>query len=338
MGHRVGAPGKDRLFAFLLLAVVPLAGCGGNQNTVSPASPQEGAITTLWWVMLVGASIGFGIILTLLALGWVRRNRSNLPFGIGERGGTRIVLGLGVATPVALLSALFVWSDIYVLKKTQPAKASATAMTVKVTGRQWFWEFRYPDGAVAANELHLPVHTRVNVVGTTADVIHSFWVPELNRKIDLIPGRTNRVTLDPDRSGVFRGQCAEFCGLQHANMTVLVFVQPESRFRAWLANEAKPARTPASAEARRGEEVFSSENCSGCHQIRGIDAHGQIGPDLTHVGSRTTLGAATIPNTPESLAAWIRDPQHFKPGNKMPKLDLSDDEIKALTAYLEGLR
>jgi cytochrome c oxidase subunit 2 len=334
----VKVPGKDRLLLLGLLAVTLLAGCGGNQNTVSPASPQEGAIATLWWVMLVGASIGFGIILTLLTLGWVRRNRSNLPFGIGERGGTRIVLGLGVATPVALLSALFVWSDVYVINKTQPARASTTAMTVKVIGRQWFWEFRYANGAVMANELHLPVHTRVNVEGRTADVIHSFWVPELNRKIDLIPGRTNRVTLDADRTGVFRGQCAEFCGLQHANMTVLVFVQSETQFRAWLANQAKQARSPASADARRGEEVFSSENCSGCHRIRGTDAHGQIGPDLTHVGSRTTLAAATISNTPESLSAWIRDPQHFKPGNKMPKLDLTDDEIRALTAYLEGLK
>jgi cytochrome c oxidase subunit 2 len=323
----------------LPLAAFPLlAGCGGDQNTVSPASPQEGAIATLWWVMLAGASIGFGIILTLLTLGWVRRNRPNLPLGIGERGGTGIVVGLGVITPVALLSALFVWSDVYVIKKTQPAKASTTAMTVKVIGHQWFWEFRYPNGAVTANELHLPVHTRVNVVGTTADVIHSFWVPELNRKIDLIPGRTNRVTLDPDRTGVFRGQCAEFCGLQHANMTVLVFVQSESRFRAWLANQAKPARTPASAEARNGEQLFASENCSGCHQIRGTPAEGQVGPDLTHVASRSTLAAATIPNTPASLAAWIRDPQHWKPGNKMPKLDLSDDQVKALTAYLEGLK
>jgi len=318
--------------------VLALAGCGGNQNTVHPASPQEQAITTLWWVMLVGASVGFGIIIVLLTLGWLRRNRPNLPFGIGERGGTRMVLGLGVVTPVVLLSALFVWSDVYVIKKTQPAAASSTAMTVNVVGHQWFWEFRYPGGAVTANELHIPVRTRVNVVGTTADVIHSFWVPELNRKIDLIPGRKNRVTLDADRTGVFRGQCAEFCGLQHANMTVLVVVQPESEFRAWLANMAKPARAPDGAEARHGRKLFASENCSGCHQIRGTSAQGQIGPDLTHVGTRTTLAAATIPNTPASLADWIRDPQHFKPGNKMPALELSENDVRGLTAYREGLK
>jgi cytochrome c oxidase subunit II len=329
----------DPRFALLLLAAVPLAGCGGNQNTVSPASPQEQAITTLWWVMLGGAAIGFAVILVLLTLGWLRRHRENLPFGIGERGGARMVLGLGVATPVVLLSALFIWSDVFLIKKTQPAAASSTALTVEVIGKQWFWEFRYPDpGAVTANELHIPVHTRVNVVGTTADVIHSFWVPELNRKIDLIPGRRNRVTLESDRTGVFRGQCAEFCGLQHAHMAVLVFVQTKSEFQRWLSNMAKPARGANGAEARRGRDLFDSESCSGCHQIRGTPAHGQIGPDLTHLATRTTLASGTIPNTRADLADWIRDPQHFKPGNKMPALELSQSDVRALVAYLEGLR
>jgi cytochrome c oxidase subunit 2 len=210
---------------------------------------------------------------------------------------------------------------------------------VDVIGKQWFWEFRYPGaGAVTANELHVPVHTRVNVVGTTADVIHSFWVPELNRKIDLIPGRRNRVTLDADRTGVFRGQCAEFCGLQHAHMAVLVFVQSRRDFESWLANLAKPAREPAGAKARRGRELFLSESCSGCHQVQGTSARGRIGPDLTHVATRTMLASGTIPNTPASLADWIRDPQHFKPGNKMPALELSENDIGALVAYLEGLK
>jgi cytochrome c oxidase subunit 2 len=327
-----------RTFSLLLLGVVPLAaGCGGNQNTVHPASPQEQAITTLWWVMLVGASVGFGIIAVLLTLGWLRRNEVNLPFGIGDRGGARMVVGLGVITPVGLLAALFIWSDVFVIKKTQPLPASSTALTVKVVGHQWFWEFRYPGGAVTDNELHLPVDTRVNVVGTTADVIHSFWVPELNRKIDLIPGRTNRVTLDPDRTGVFRGQCAEFCGLQHANMPVLVFVQTKSRFRAWLANMAKPAPAPANAEAKRGRELFLGEACSGCHQIRGTSADGTLGPNLTHLGTRTTLAGGVLPNTPAALRGWIDDPQHFKPGNKMPSLGLSPSDVHAIAAYLEGL-
>jgi cytochrome c oxidase subunit 2 len=335
----VKAPRKDRLSALLLLAAVLLGGCGGNQNTVSPASPQEQAITTLWWVMLGVAAIGFGIILVLLALGWLRRRRENLPFGIGERGGARMVVALGVVTPVVLLSALFIWSDVFLIKKTQPAAASSTALTVQVIGHQWFWEFRYPgSGAVTANELHIPLHTRVNVVGTTADVIHSFWVPELNRKIDLIPGRHNRVTLEAKRTGIFRGQCAEFCGLQHAHMVVLVLVETQAEFRRWLTNMAKPARDPSGAEARRGRELFLNEACSGCHQIRGTSARGQIGPDLTHLATRTTLAGATIPNTRASLAGWIHDPQHFKPGNKMPALRLSQSDLRALVAYLDGLK
>jgi cytochrome c oxidase subunit 2 len=328
---------KARLF--LLLEVLVVAGCGGNQNTLHPASKQEHAISQLWWVMLTGASIGFGVVLFLLLLGWVRRNRPNLPFGLGERAAGGIVVALGVVVPVIVLALLFVWSDLYVIKTTEAPKASSTSLTVEVVGRQWFWEFRYPGSrAVTANELHIPVDTRVDVVGTTADVIHSFWVPELNRKIDLIPGRRNRVLLDADRTGVFRGQCAEFCGLQHAHMAVLVFVQTRRAFRKWLANMAKPARAAATAQERTGRDVFLSEACSGCHQIRGTSAKGLIGPDLTHLASRTTIGSGTLPNTREALAEWIRDPQHSKPGNKMPALRLSQSDLQAVVAYLESLK
>ena len=323
----------------LLLFVLVLAGCGGRQNTLDPASKQEHAISTLWWVMLTGATIGFAVILLLLLLGWLRRNRPNLPFGLGERTANGIVVVMGVALPIALLSLLFFWSDVYVIRKTEAPKASSTAFTIDVVGHQWFWEIRYPGtGAVTANELHIPVNTRVNVVGTTADVIHSFWVPALNRKIDLIPGRRNRVLLDADRTGVFRGQCAEFCGLQHAHMALLVFVQSRPAFRDWLAGMARPARAPTSQPERLGRRVFLAQACSGCHAIRGTPARARVGPDLTHVGSRTTLASVTIPNDPASLAAWIRDPQHPKPGNKMPALGLPEPQIRALVAYLESLK
>jgi cytochrome c oxidase subunit 2 len=169
-------------------------------------------------------------------------------------------------------------------------------------------------------------------------VIHSFWVPELNRKIDLIPGRTNRVLLDAQQPGIYRGQCAEFCGLQHAHMAMYVFADPPARFRAWLANEAKPARTPTSAFARRGEQVFLGNACADCHQIRGTSARGQVGPDLTHVASRTSLAAVTIPNREGYLGGWILDPQHIKPGAKMPGLRLSGPNFRALLAYLETLK
>jgi cytochrome c oxidase subunit II len=312
---------------------------GENQNVLHPASKQEHSISVLWWVMFAGCTIGFGVIVLLLFLGWVRRNRDKLPFGGGERAGMAIVVGLGVFLPILLLSSLFVWSDLYAINTTEAPAASSTRLAVKVIGRQWFWEVRYPGtDAVTANEIHIPVRTRVDMLGTTADVIHSFWVPELNRKVDLIPGRVNRLLLDADRPGEYRGQCAEFCGLQHANMAMYVFAEPPAAFQKWLANEERPARKPASALAREGEQLFLRLPCSGCHMIRGTSADGTVGPDLTHLASRTTLAALTLPNNPPDLAHWIEDPQRYKPGSKMPGFELTDRQSAALVAYLHGLR
>jgi cytochrome c oxidase subunit 2 len=204
---------------------------------------------------------------------------------------------------------------------------------------QWFWEIRYPGGrAVTANEIHIPVRTRVNVVATTADVIHSFWVPELNRKIDMIPGRNNRVLLYADQPGRYRGQCAEYCGVQHAHMSLYVFADPPARFRAWLAQQARPARAAITPAQRRGRRVFLTHQCESCHTLRGTPARGTVGPDLTHVASRTTLAALTIPNTRAELDAWLTDPQHVKPGNRMPALALAPADRQALVGDLESLR
>ena len=317
----------------LLLAL--LAG----QNVLHPHSPAEHSISVLWWVMLGGAWIGLTLIAVLLVLGWIRRKRDSLPFGGGERAATRLVVGLGIAMPILVLTGLFLWSDIFVIRSTAAPAAGSTALTVQVTGHQWFWEIRYPGReAITANELHIPVDTRVNVVGTTADVIHSLWVPELNRKIDLIPGRTNRVLLYADRAGTYPGQCAEFCGLQHAHMELLVVAEPRARFEQWLRGEDTSARQPTGAEARLGQQLFLTEGCADCHQIRGTSARAQVGPDLTHVASRTTLAGATTPNDRAYLTQWLRDPQRLKPGNKMPQLPLLPRDIAALVAYLEELK
>jgi cytochrome c oxidase subunit 2 len=324
--------------ALLAFAVLALAGCADKQNTLAPASKQEHEISTLFWIMMGGAWIGFAVIVGLLTLGWVRRKYDGLPWGGGERAATAIVIGVGVAVPIVVLSALFVYANIFVIDSTAAPKPGTTARTIQVAGHQWFWEVRYPGtSAVTANEIHIPVNTRVNVEATTVDVIHSFWVPELNRKIDLIPGRTNRVLLAANRIGAFRGQCAEFCGLQHAHMSAVVYADSPARFRAWLANMARPARQPQTSEERRGREIFLSHACSGCHMIRGTSADGRIGPDLTHVADRKTLGALTIPNTAADMRAWIHDPQQFKDGAKMPSLHLTDDELDAVTAYLRSL-
>jgi cytochrome c oxidase subunit 2 len=339
-GDSVRRRRRRRRLALPITLLVPLllAGCG-DQNVLDPHSHAERRISKLWWVMMTGAWIGFGLVVVLLFLGWVRRNRATLPFGGGERAATVLVVGLGVAVPIVLLSGLFVWSDIFVIRATDAPRRGSTSLTVRVTGHQWYWEIKYPGtNAVTANELHIPVDTRVRVVGTTADVIHSLWVPELNRKVDVIPGRDNVMLLDADRPGTYPGQCAEFCGLQHAHMEIRVIAEPKQRFRVWLAANAAPARAPAGADASHGARVFMDEACSGCHQIRGTDARGQVGPDLTHFGSRTMIGAGVLPNDREHLREWIRDPQHSKPGNRMPGLKLTDADLRALVAYLEELR
>jgi cytochrome c oxidase subunit II len=312
---------------------------GSGQSPLTPHSGPEHSITVLWWVMFGGACVGLTVITALLLLGWIRRNRAALPFGGSERAATRLVVGLGIATPIVLLSALFVWSDVFVIRTTAAPSPRSTAMTVHVVGRQWFWEIRY-DGAQGstANELHIPVRTRVNVVGTSADVIHSLWVPELNRKIDLIPGRTNRLLLYADRPGTYLGQCAEFCGLQHAFMGFRVIVQPEQDFAAWRVRQIQPAPQFEDALVKNGERVFLNNGCILCHTIRGTTAGGRAGPDLTHIGSRSAIAADTLPNTVGYLAGWIADPQRVKPGNYMPSVPLNGGDLNAMVHYLEALK
>jgi len=312
--------------------VVLAAGCGGNQNTVAPASPQEHSISDLFWVMLGGATIGFALVVALLWLGYARRARPGLPRAVGERGATRLVVGLSIALPAALLIALFVWSDVFVITSTAAPSRSSTSLSVNVIGHDWWWEVRYPGTpVVTANEIHIPVRTRVYLSASTADVIHSFWIPELNRKIDMIPGRTGHIVLDADRPGVFRGQCSEFCGLQHAHMAVSVVAESQRSFRRWLAANAAPARSGNAA-------AFLASGCGDCHQIRGTAARGDVGPDLTHLELRRTLAALTLANTPANLDRWIRHPQAVKPGSRMPDVRLADARWAAIDAYLRSLR
>jgi cytochrome c oxidase subunit II len=314
---------------------VPVA-LGARQNVLHPHSPAEHSITTLWWVMFAVSCVGLSVIALLLLLGWIRRNRESLPFGGNERTATRLVVGLGVATPIVLLSALFVWSDVFVIRSTAAPSRGSTALTVHVIGHQWFWEIRYGNRpGSTANELHIPVRTKVNVVGTTADVIHSLWVPELNRKIDLIPGRASEVLLYADRAGTYLGQCAEFCGLQHAHMELIVVAQPRAQFEGWLRGQSSGA---ASTSGGAGLQVFTKNGCANCHQIRGTKADGQVGPDLTHVASRETLAAGTLPNDRQDMRDWLQDPQTVKPGAKMPKVPLSPSDLDALVSYLAGLK
>jgi cytochrome c oxidase subunit 2 len=324
--------------ALALSALV--AGCGRTQSTLDPKSPASQDIATLWWWMLVIACVVFSGAIGLLGIAWLRRRRAGLPLvEDGGRLNLRLVVVFGILIPLTVNIALFVVANFVVIKQTEAPAAATTPMTVDVQGRQWFWEVRYPGtGAVTANEIHIPAHTRVNVVATTGDVIHSFWVPQLNRKIDMIPGRRNRVLLFSDKPGRYRGQCAEFCGIEHARMAMSVYVQEPADFDRWLRRQAAPAAAPSSAAARAGRDAFIANGCGSCHTIRGTPARGQVGPDLTHVGSRASIAALTLPNTRAALRDWLRNPQHAKPGNRMPDLGLSRSEIASLVAYLEGLK
>lgn len=322
------------------MMAILLAGCGGRQSTLHPQSRPAHDIAALWWWMLVAAGLVFFGAVGLLALAAVRRRRTGLPvFGEREDVNQRLVVGFGFVVPLVVLVPLFVVGNLATVGATQAPNPRSTPLTIEVVGHQWWWEVRYPGtAAVTGNEIHIPAATRVNVVVTTGDVIHSLWVPALNRKIDLIPGRRNRVLLEADRPGVYRGQCAEYCGLQHAHMALDVIAEPAARFRAWLADNARPATAPAAPQARSGQAAFLSSGCASCHAIRGTPAAGRIGPDLTHLAGRQTLAGLTIPNTAPMLADWIGDPQHVKPGNRMPDVALRPAELDAVVSYLTGLR
>jgi len=332
---------RERGAAALVLAggaALLLGGCG-EQSALDPRSKPSREIATLWWWMLGAAGVVLGGALFLLLLAWVRRRTPGLPLlGRHEKLTTALVVVFGIVIPLGTNVTIFVVANFVVAKATTPP-AHPTGMTIQVVGHQWFWEVRYPGGsAVTANEIHIPVGTTVNVVATTDDVIHSFWVPQLNRKIDMIPGHPNRLALHADRPGRFRGQCAEYCGEQHAHMAMYVYADPPSRFRAWLAAIAAPRRAPQTAAQTRGEREFLANACADCHMIRGTRARGTVGPDLTHVGSRATLAALVVRNRPGTLSHWLRDPQDVKPGNRMPDLALPDRTWRDLVAYLEHLR
>ena len=323
----------------LLAGSVALAGCG-QQSPLDPHSDPARQIATLWWVMLVASVIVFAGACFLLFLAWWHPRRTGLPL-IGDRPRAldASVVVFGIAIPIVALVALFVYANVFVAQDTEAPGPPETAMTIEVTGSQWWWQVRYPGTtAITANEIHIPVKTPVTVVTESEDVIHSFWIPQLNRKVDSLPGHQNRVELYADEPGRYRGQCAEFCGAQHAQMGVTVYADPPERFQAWLANMSRPRPEPATPLARRGEQVFLANQCSSCHTVRGTRARGEVGPDLTHLKSRETLAALAIPNRRGYLAGWVLDPQNIKEGAKMPSLNLTGPELQALLEYLESLK
>jgi cytochrome c oxidase subunit 2 len=250
-----------------------------------------------------------------------------------------VILATGATVAILLI---FFGVDMSIGRTLSPIP-SKRPLTIEVIGHQWWWEVTYadtsPQGRVTtANEIHVPVGEPVLFVLESRDVIHSMWVPNLSGKKDLIPGYTQSVWFQADTAGIYRGQCAEFCGLQHAKMAMFIVAEPRPQFEAWVQAQRKPAATPTDSTASRGLEVFLTAQCAMCHSITGTSAGSRVGPDLTHVGSRRTIAAGTLPNTRGALAGWIVDPQQVKPGSRMPPNMLRPDDLDALLAYLQGLK
>jgi cytochrome c oxidase subunit 2 len=318
------------------------AGCTGWQSALDPQGPQASSLYALIALLVaVCALVWCAVALVLVSALWRRRPPGAAPRDPQAESERRMATAvtLAVAATVVVIAGLTLASFL----TTRTISATGTdALQVRVRGYQWWWEVTYPDAGPArafatANEIHVPTGRPVRLELHAEDVIHSFWAPSLAGKQDLIPGRTNTLTFTVARPGVYRGQCAEFCGLQHAHMALLVVAEDPQSFAAWRARQVAGAAAPRSAESEAGARVFNTKSCGACHAIRGTPADGTLGPDLTHVGSRRYIAAGLLETTRGSLAAWIADPQTLKPGNHMPLVPLAADELKAVSAYLADL-
>lgn len=310
------------------------------QSVFDPAGPAARDIARLGWALL--ATCGAVYLLVLAALAWaiVRRRRATDGSAATEARLTRVVAS-AVALTVVTLVTLTIASVLSGRGLTSPSGPGA--ITIDAIGHQWWWEFQYrdvtpSDFVTSPNELHIPVGVPVVLKARSRDVIHSFWVPALHGKRDLVPGQVTSFWIRADRAGTFRGQCAEFCGHQHANMAFVVVAEPMERFEAWIRGQRRPAPEPDTPEERRGQEVFLQGPCVMCHTIRGTSAASRVGPELTHVASRLTLAAGTLPNTRGHLAGWVLDSQSIKPGNRMPPTSLAPGDLRMLLTYLRSLR
>jgi cytochrome c oxidase subunit 2 len=324
-------------------ATCVLTSCTGWQSSFNAQAAQSAEIKRILVIFLAVSTVVWIAVMLVLLFGLIRRkaNRGHpLDFHEGfERSAGNVILMAGIATTITVL-ALSVVS--YGAQRTVFAN-DPSAVTVKVTGHQWWWEVEYQADSphlsfTTANDIRVPVGQPVTIELESADVIHSFWVPSLTGKMDLVTGQQNTVQFTAKTPGVYRGQCAEFCGIQHAHMAFSVTALPPDDYRRWRDHQNQGATAPSDQLSIRGEQLFRGRGCGLCHTIRGTLAGGHLGPDLTHMASRETIAAGTLPRNTGNLAAWIADPQHIKPGNLMPKMSLRSDELIAIVHYLEQLQ
>ncbi len=321
----------------LLLALTALAACGATpQTTLEPTTEAARQARDLMVFVFWAAAVVFVIVesaLVYILIRFRRRPGDGLP--AQTHGHTALEIAWTIP-PTILIGVIAALTIPVIFANAQPA--GADAMRVRAIGHQWWFEFDYPElGVVTANELHLPVDRSVELQLESDDVLHSFWVPRLRGKLDMVPGRVNRFTIRPEVTGTFQGQCAEFCGTAHALMKFTVVVETQAEFDAWAAAQLAERTPPSSELARAGEEAMAAGGCVACHAIRGTDAAGVLGPDLTHVASRAHIASGILANTPDNMRRWLQDPQGVKPGNLMTIPELTDDQLDALTAYMQGL-
>jgi cytochrome c oxidase subunit 2 len=343
MNHSSRRPWAGRLpLALLPIIATTLPAYGRVQSALDPAGPDSARISHLWWLMLIVCTAVFLLVLAFMLQGIYRARRRDAA-ATDDQAKRRMTRAVTVATGITTLILFALLVASIMAGRAISSTSTEDVIDVEVIGHQWWWEFTYKDAAASqqvstANELHVPVGKTVVLKLTSRDVIHSFWVPNLQGKKDLIPGHYIIFPLRADREGTFRGQCAEFCGPQHAHMAFTVIAQPEDQFQAWLAAERQPAAAPTDPLLARGQQVFLSKPCVMCHTIRGTPAGSRVGPELTHIATRPTIAAGTLEMNRGNLAGWVVDAQGIKPGNHMPPNSLTSEELDALLAYLESLK
>lgn len=324
-------------------AVLLLTGCAARHSALDPQGPQAAQLAALIWGFVILCSFVWLTVMAVLLAALLRR-RAERPDPLArdpqrERRAWRIVTLAVGATAATVLTLTGI---SYVAQRAVSAHEPA-AVRIKLVGHQWWWEVRYEDERpdrtfTTANEIYVPVGEPVTLTLNSTDVIHSFWVPSLAGKRDLIPGQDAELQFIAARPGVYRGQCAEYCGWQHAHMGIVVVAVERAAFDAWRERQIAPAAAPDDPERAKGLAVFLTKACVMCHAVRGTPAGGKVGPDLTHFASRSTIAAATLPMSRESIAGWIADTQGLKPGVHMPQVTLAADELEPLVAYLAGLQ
>lgn len=339
-------PGPTTYIPLAILVAVAflLAGCRvapvtrNVPNILDPRGYGAQQVAELWWIIFGLGTAVFVAVTALLVFIVYRRvtDKNETEVDLAEVSGAPWIVWGGIVLPFVILTATYGFSLRTLTRLANPPQP--TAVTIEVLGHRWWWEVRYPEyGIVTANEIVIPAGPPVQILLSSDNVIHSFWVPQLHGKLDMTPGRVDSMWLQADQPGVYRGLCAEFCGLQHSKMQFLVIAEEPDQFNDWLARQQQPAAEPADELASSGRQVFFSAGCVYCHTIAGTPARGRLGPDLTHLASRRTLAAAVLENNRGNLAGWIVDSQSVKPGNLMPPTLLTAADLQALLAYLESL-